>query len=499
PEHSLLLDQHDVSHDRFLREMQKHRIEVIVPMIAGGKELGFIAYGKKFNGETYSQEDIDFLESLANLAAIAVDKSLLFKEIQSTNKKLDKKVQELNTLFEISRELNSSLDQAKISQILSFAIMGEFLINKCVVLIKGNETFRVEIAKGITVSRETVSLCINSLPLQQLFRDEKFYYFLDDEIPEDSFNKTCKNLIDNGIKYLIPMFSKNDIKGVIGIGSKITGEKVARSELSFLQTLGNDAMIAIENARMVQEMLEKQRMEDELQIAREIQAKLLPDRFPDISGFEIAAKNISSYQVGGDYYDCIQLNEHLFGIAIADVSGKSTPAALLVSSLQASLRALANEKAEIVAMVEHINQIICQNTTVDKFITFFYCILDVQAMTITYVNAGHNPPYLIRNDGSLHLLQKGGLILGLFPTAQYESETILMRKGEVIFMFTDGVTEAMNENEEEFEETRLETLLSQTHLQPAKALLNAVSDEVAAFVGDIPQSDDITMVVIRAQ
>ena len=494
PRNAVLLKKTGTKPDRFFQEMEQNKMEIIVPMTAGEKDLGLLVYGKKYNSESFSQEDVEFLESLANLAAIAVDKSLLFKELKSTNKKLDKKVQELDTLFEINRELSSSLDKSQITQILSFAIMGEFLINKCIVLIETEGIFRLEVAKGMAEQGDNIDLSVGKFPVKNFVRQEQNYILLKEELDDPEFGPVCKVLYENGIEHLIPMFSKDVIKGFIGIGKKITGERVVKEDLSFLQTLGNEAMISIENAQMVQEMLEKQRMEDELMIAREIQKNLLPNQLPEIEGFDIAGKNISSYQVGGDYYDCIKLNDHLFGIAIADVSGKSTPAAILMANLQASLRALANDKTDIVKTVEDINKIICRNTTVDKFITFFYCILNSKTRTLTYINAGHNPPYIVHKDGSLQMLKKGGLILGLLPDAKFEHETVQLESEDFLFLFTDGVTEAMNKNEEEYDELRLEKFLQNENRKNPENLLTSLQQNISDYVGDVPQSDDMTMV-----
>ena len=239
PEHAVLLKKTEDFHDRFFQAMIQNQMDVLIPMTAGGKYLGLLAYGKKFNNESFNQEDIDFLESLANLAAIAVDKSLLFKEIKSTNKKLDKKVQELNTLFEISRELNSSMDQSQVTQMLSFAIMGEFLINKCIVLIETDGVFRLEVAKGLGESGKDIDFSAGQFPVKKFHYHEQNHIVLEGEIDKPEFGTTGKVLYENGIHYLIPMFSKNEIRGIIGIGKKITVEEVFQEEMSLLQTLGN--------------------------------------------------------------------------------------------------------------------------------------------------------------------------------------------------------------------------------------------------------------------
>ena len=208
------------------------------------------------------------------------------------------------------------------------------------------------------------------------------------------------------VRVLIPMRIQNETKGMVALGDKITKIDFAREELDFLTTLGNLSMISIENARLFEETLEKQRMEEELQIASEIQKQLLPKACPQIENYEVAAVNISSRQVGGDYYDCFKIDEHKYAFCIADVSGKGAPAALIMSNLQASLHSLVSTEIDIGDMTSRINDLIYRNTGLDKFITYFFGVLDSKENTFTSCNAGHNPPYLFHTDGTFQTFDK---------------------------------------------------------------------------------------------
>jgi sigma-B regulation protein RsbU (phosphoserine phosphatase) len=224
----------------------------------------------------------------------------------------------------------------------------------------------------------------------------------------------------------------------------------------------------------------------------------LPEKCPDVEGFEIAATNISSQQVGGDYYDCIQLDEKHVCVTIADVSGKGIPASLLMANVQASLHALIDSDQSLSFVTSKINNIIHRNTGHDKFITFFAGIIDIENYTFTSVNAGHNPPYLYRaNDSSLKLLEKGGLILGMMANMSYEQEMNQLHSGDWIIMFTDGISEAMNENEEEFEEHRIETVIKQNIEVSAEKMKDNILAAVKEFTAGTPQSDDITMIIVK--
>ena len=497
PKNSLTRDKLENRSEPFFDEFRKHGLEIIIPMIADSKYLGMMVYGNKFGKMSFAQDEIDFLESLANLAVIAVDKALLFEEVREANKKLDKKIQELNTMFEISRELNSSLEEDKIAQVLSFAIMGELLINKCIIMIDSHNQFNMVVAKG--ANREIKELDFSAIKtnLIEIFASGKTYIRLEDVKEKADLKEPIEILINGGIEFLFSMGRKDRVLGIIGIGKKINNQEISDDELAFLETLGNETIISIENAQLVDEMLEKQRLEDELMIARDIQKQLLPSTLPEIPGIEIFGRNVSSRDVGGDYYDCIELSDDIYGIAIADVSGKSTPAAMLMANLQASLRALSIDYRNPEEMVSIINNIIYKNTTLDKFITFFYCILDVKKRTILYTNAGHNPPYLIHSDGTLETLETGGLILGVMPDAPYQSATVKLKIGDILFMFTDGITEAMNANNEEYGEKRLEPLLSSLVNLKLVDIVSKVDDQIEEFVGNMPQADDMTVLALK--
>jgi sigma-B regulation protein RsbU (phosphoserine phosphatase) len=213
---------------------------------------------------------------------------------------------------------------------------------------------------------------------------------------------------------------------------------------------------------------------------------------------EIAAANISSMQVGGDYYDVIVLEDGRALVAIGDVSGKGTPAALLMANLQAAIRALVPLDLPLSEFTGRVNDLMCRNTGGNKFVTLFWGIVDPRTLTLTYVNAGHNYPMLIRSNGALERLEKGGMILGILKTTvPYEQGTVQLAPGDLLVLFTDGVSEAMSRESVEYGEERLESVLRHAMGLPAEAVLSAVHDDVMRHARGASQSDDITMMVIR--
>jgi len=226
---------------------------------------------------------------------------------------------------------------------------------------------------------------------------------------------------------------------------------------------------------------------------------LLPKKIPTLSNYEIAAYNKSARMVGGDYFDIIKLDENRILFAIADVSGKGVPAALLMANIQAFLKSICKMNLSLDASTNLLNDLVAENTTMGSFITFFWGILDNQNKQLTYVNAGHNPPLLIR-DNKIIKLKKGGMILGVMQTMiPYVSETIQLFENDSIILFTDGITEAMNLKWEEFSDERLETLaLQHSHLN-ASDLLSVIRKNVEDFTLSAEQSDDITSMVIKVK
>jgi len=485
----------------FVRELEpstwrafftKNDIELLIPVQHDNREVGLIGFGKKTMGREYNDSELDYLFSLSNIAATAIQNGLILQERNEVNRRLQKKVQELNTVFEISQEVNSPpLEIGKVQNLLAYSIMGEMMVRGVLIYLVTNGELGLTMNKGFNL--EVNKVLDDKEFIQSLLQLEKPTMISDD--PEREF---FSQLQDAGIAVLLPMRIQNETKGVIALGDKINKDRVTDDEMDFLTTLGNLAINSIENARLFEEEKEKQRLEEELTIARDIQRQLLPDACPIIENYEVSAINLSSRQVGGDYYDCIKLKDNKYVFCIADVSGKATPAALLMANLQASLHALIDTNLSLTEIVARINKLIHRNTSYDKFITFFIGVLDLDSGNFDYVNAGHNPPYVFHEDRSFDTLQEGGLILGMMPEAPYEAASVTLENGDLIVMFTDGVSEAMNQSDEEFEEKRIEACIVDNFGSTTEEVLQKLITAVKEFSEGTPQSDDITVLMVKA-
>ncbi len=276
--------------------------------------------------------------------------------------------------------------------------------------------------------------------------------------------------------------------GFISLGRKLSDQEFEPDEIEFLAAAADTTASAIYNLAL-------RKQAQEYQEAREIQEKLLPKQIPQAPGLEISGSWRPARIVGGDYFDVFKLSESKLGLCIGDVSGKAMPAALLMCNLQAVVKALATESTSPSELVAKANRVMWVNTTEDKFITLFYAVVDAEARTLQFTNAGHNAPVLTHQDGTQVRLEEGGLIVGAFQEAAYAQGQIDLRSGDRLVMFTDGVTEAVNGEEEEFGEKRLVAASLRGRQLSAEALHRFLLDLVTEFCGG-EFEDDATILVV---
>ncbi|RPI06731.1 MAG: hypothetical protein EHM64_01780 [Ignavibacteriae bacterium] len=469
-----------------------HQQSLIIPILSQNRIVGTITLGERLTKSPFSALDKKIIQSLVNLSGSAIEKALIIDQVKEVNRNLDRKIQELNTLFDLSKEFNIGLDEKKVVRLVTFALLGQIGVKSYAICIRNEDELNVTASK-----LEGSAALKNILPdLCDLSKSVK----TQDLLKLKAYRVAAAELIKMGITAVVPMHIQQKTNGMILLGERLRGGVYSQADLEFLYSVGNLAIISIENARLFKTAIEKQRMEDELQIAQEIQQGLLPEKLPAIPQFDIAALTISSKEVGGDYYDVITRKRDEYILAIGDVSGKGTPAALLMANVQAALRALAPLCTSVAETTGQINDLTCANTRGgSRFITFFWGILDAQSHRFLYTNAGHNPPFLLRKNGTMEKLEDGGMILGIFKTAEpYAESSVTLTSGDVLVMYTDGVSEAMNKDNEQFTEERLENILKKSTTLSAKEIIHQIQKELDLHTQATPQSDDITMLVLKA-
>lgn len=446
--------------------------------------IGFLCLGPKGNKKPITDHEIEFIESLTIISSVAIANSRMFKEMRHINRRLDRKVHDLNTLLELSKDFNLMVDRNEIARVFKFAMLGQMLIRTFFFALDADD--------------EKSIVSISGIKEEPTKEDLDALFDLDDvtHISEDS---ECEFLNENNIRLVIGLKFQNEKIGVVGVGLRGNKQEYGPEEVNFLQSLGNLALLTIQKSLLLDERILKQRMEEELNLAKNIQIGLLPDPLPEIDRFDLSAINISSRQVGGDYFDFIETpnNSHL--LAIADVTGKGVPASLLMANLQSMLHALAPIDITMSEATGSINDIIYNNTPADKFITFFWGIIAENGTKFKYVNAGHDPPILFRKESDEPiLLEEGGVILGAMPTLMpYDSDEIDLKPGDLIVFFTDGVTEAMSPDlTEEYETERLKECIRKNRNKTSQEIQDAIIKDINAFSNNI-QYDDITIIVLK--
>ncbi|MFO7768894.1 MAG: PP2C family protein-serine/threonine phosphatase [bacterium] len=298
-----------------------------------------------------------------------------------------------------------------------------------------------------------------------------------------------------------PMRNKRgEIIGVFQLLNK-EGGPFEQGDVEFLDALSAHAAIAIENAFLLKESLRKEALEREMEVARSIQQRLLPEEMPDVEGFEFVGLNTPSEAVGGDYYDFIHLGEGKILVALGDVVGHGVPAALLMANVHAAVRSHAQYDLDLAEMVAKVNEFLHRSTDTMQYSTFFCGVLDTSSGSFGYVNAGHNPPYLVRceegADPDMETLEAGGIPLGMMAGVPYEGGGVTMEPGDLLYIFTDGVTEAHDEQGDMMGEGRLEACLRQCRGLSLHNVVHEIQVEIRAHTGDTKQEDDVTMVAVH--
>jgi sigma-B regulation protein RsbU (phosphoserine phosphatase) len=353
---------------------------------------------------------------------------------------------------------------------------GEALVAKA---HKG-EGFRISSAVRDRVINQKASILVRDAQMDEAFRSRM-------------------SIVEQKVRTMmaVPLQTKDRIIGLIYVDSPFVLREFTKDDLSLLTVMANIAAIRVEAARLAEVEQAERIMKRDLSQAAEIQRGILPEKAPDVPGLDLAGVNTPCRTVGGDYYGFFPYPGERVALALGDVSGKGMPAALMVMAFEARLRVLAEEAGNAASLVQRLNKVTCANCPSNRFITFFFGILDRAKGELTFANAGHNPPIVVRASGKVEMLEGGGPVLGILEIAPYREERTKFGAGDTLVIYSDGVTEANSVSEEEYGEERLIEVLSQHRNEPADAIVKAVMDSVSQFATGAAQADDITVVVAK--
>ncbi len=412
-----------------------------------------------------------------------------------------------NVLTELSEQVRSIIEPKSLLETVSARISETLHVPQVAVLLGGSGSYRPAFAMGYPsfptvtfASKSGTAMLLKSQkePARVFLNDRDSWLYREESIGDEERGK----LATLQSELLLPLAVRDKLLGFISLGPKRSEEPYTGSDVRLLKSVAAQTGLALENANLLQtvadEVAQRERLNREVEIAREVQERLFPQKLPFIAGLDYAGHCRPALGVGGDYYDFLALPQQNLGIAIGDVSGKGIGAALMMASLQASLRSEATRAPEnLAAAVANINRLVYEASSSNRYATFFYGQYDPAQGKFDYVNAGHNPPMLFHRDGAVTRLEPGGTVVGLLQEAQYDQGSVRLGPGDVLVAFTDGISEAMNLADEEWGEDRLMDSIRRATASSAQELLEYIFAAATRFAGTAPQHDDMTLVVLR--
>jgi sigma-B regulation protein RsbU (phosphoserine phosphatase) len=405
---------------------------------------------------------------------------------------------ELSTIVEATKRLNSTLDLAELLNIILGLTIRHSGAERGTVFLVDREKKEIWSLVGLGLEQHEIRLPITKgiagwvaqhgemVNLADAYSDPRFESEVDLRLGYRTRSLLCLPIRNKG----------GETIGVLQLLNKKTGP-FSRADENVLQAISDHVALALENAQLHREMVHKQRMERDLALARSIQMGLLPECPPKLEGYDIAVSNRMSLEAGGDYYDFIQLAPDTMLTVVADVEGKGVGSAMVMANLQATLHALLAHLHSLERLVESLNDMMLADTRGQKYMTMFLTLLDQPHRTLHYVNAGHVPPAVVRANGTVDYLREGGMVVGMFPAVRFDRGHVRLEMGDIFVACTDGITEAMDTEDDEFGSQRLVDLVARERKLPAAEIVQSVLREVDLFSRGGTHEDDRVILILK--
>ncbi len=460
---------------------------ISVPLIGKGQMIGVIEAINKLDGE-FDEADLDVLIGLANQIAVAIDNAHLYRAVK-------REALEKQLLYEIGMKLSGSLRLDEVLREILDSLKKAVDFDSAGIYLIDSDTRQIESVLTIGYDPEDEA-CQHLMVGQGLIGTvaEDGEAVIVPDVTTDQ--RYIKSRPTTRSEIVAPIKLNGKAIGVINLESDRLNAFGRRAH-SLMSAFASQAAISIERARLHEQMIAGQKLVEQLSIAREIQRSFLPGATPDIPGYDLVGRNVPSFQVGGDYYDFIDIVEGQTGIAIGDVSGKGIAAALIMASFRASLIAEIRNNYAIRTICRKVNNLLCESVRAGSFVTALYGVLDSKNHVLTFANCGHDQPILLRSDGRVEYLKEGGPLLGVTPNVDYEERPIYLNRGELVLFYTDGVSEAFNSADEPFGKERLIQVLRDNRRESSQSISEAVFRAVKEFASRRHVFDDVTMIVLK--
>ncbi|MGC1784824.1 MAG: SpoIIE family protein phosphatase [Acidobacteriaceae bacterium] len=417
-------------------------------------------------------------------------------------------------LSELSQRVRKYNDSGPMLEMVTKSIAHTLHIDKIAVLLRGGNAFQLQQAVGLSVDglagSGPVQLPLNSTTVRNLMRINT-PVTLYRENPDGWLllaSQSERSLLDAmSTELLLPLPGRDQMMGLITLGPKRSEEPYTPTDLRLLESVATQTGLALEIGNLARSLAsaatQRERIDREIEVAREVQERLFPQEFPAIDGVSVAGHCRPAQGVGGDYYDLFALGDGRIGLAIGDVSGKGISAALLMASLRASLRGMTLDAPHDLAMtMEKVNRLVYEASASNRYATFFFATYNTATRELVYVNAGHNAPFLIRRNGAafeVERLEAGGPVVGLLSFATYEEQRLTLAPGDLLLTYTDGISEAMTLEQEEWGEERMMSAAQMLPDGSAQEVLEHLFAKADHFTGKAPQYDDMTLLVLKLQ
>jgi sigma-B regulation protein RsbU (phosphoserine phosphatase) len=396
----------------------------------------------------------------------------------------------LQALIRAGLELSENRPMAELFPVILDLAVEAVGAQRGVLMLLENDTLAAKAHKG-------EGFRISSAVRDRVLKEKASILVRDAQL-DDAF-KARMSIVEQKVHTMmaVPLQTKDRITGLIYVDSPFVLREFTKDDLSLLTVMANVAATRIENARLAEIEANDRIIQRDLSQAAEIQGRMLPAEAPVVAGLDLAGYNAACRTVGGDYYDFFTYQQGPVALALGDVSGKGMPASLMMMALHARVQVLAEDPGNLAAFMTRLNKATCANCPSNRFITFFFAMIDPATGVMAYANAGHNPPIVMRASGEAKMLEGGGPVLGILPIAPYGEQHEQLDPGDLFVLYSDGVTEATNTDYEEFGEERFIEVLRRHRHEPAATIVTAVTQALAEFAGAAPQADDITLVVAR--
>ena len=463
------------------------RNSLAVPLMRGGDVIGAVEAVNKVHGD-FTSADVETLVALSEQIATALDNARLYGRVT-------REIKERDLLYQVGMRISSSLDVEEVlnlilhnlREVVEYHAGGIFLVDPGTMEImrltamgydpKMEDRLELKFGEGIV---GWVANNVEPVIVGDVAKDRRYL---------NARNETNSEIV-------VPLTVGDKILGVLNLENNRL-DAFTKEDLYLLKTFGSQAAISIERAKLHKEILEKRRLEAELDLARRIQVTFLPEILPEIPGYEISAMNLPSEEVSGDYYDLIYVSPGQWGIVIADVFGKGIPASLVMASFRASLLAEIRNNYAISTIMRKVNRLMWESVEPERCVTACYGVLDSVAGVLTYSNAGHLYPLVIRKDGVRHLTS-GGMLLGAVEHVSYEEGRVHLKSGDLLLFFTDGLTEAEDASGEPFGEDRLVEVARAALDLRCSDIVKRIHQTIMSFTG-AKLADDFTVVAVKVR